>query len=496
MQTIFPVAGPQSDSPSSSSVRQHAEKILKSIHSSGADVQDVPSLEHICSVCEAVSSAIRQDDMASFRGIVDSAPWILQGDSARQYVLRILCAAAFYDRRRIVGWIELLVSMGVTLDKDDNKGRTVVKMLACRGHFGAASLCVRALLCDPCYEDGGSKKSVLDENLQAYPSRFPNEFREFRELVEEQLRARNPAIDEACDPAVGWPLLSSEGTSLFEHARKLMIDGQFYEARQALGSSHLADAPLAALYKSMAVVLLEPSARDLDFELQFVRNLQLPGCRNTAPSFEDLRNWFFAISLSKLDAAAARQHADAFLAATSSDGLLALLDWERKLLAARMEPPPQRAVQYYKIPQDAVRASPALQKLDDLIGVCSVKRKLVQLFHSIEMSKHTGLTVDQNLHSLFVGNPGTGKTTVARVFATALREIGVLQSSLIVEKSAVDYTTYEGQKNFDTDIQKLLDAKGGVLFIDDAYMLQPKTNYYGTQIANKLLVIAESHRRD
>eukprot|EP00762_Andalucia_godoyi_P005486 ANDGO_08383.mRNA.1 ESX-1 secretion system protein EccA1 len=129
-----------------------------------------------------------------------------------------------------------------------------------------------------------------------------------------------------------------------------------------------------------------------------------------------------------------------------------------------MEPPPQRAVQYYKIPQDAVRASPALQKLDDLIGVCSVKRKLVQLFHSIEMSKHTGLTVDQNLHSLFVGNPGTGKTTVARVFAMALREIGVLQSSLIVEKSAVGYTTYEGQKNFDTDIQKLLDAKGGVLF--------------------------------
>ncbi len=81
---------------------------------------------------------------------------------------------------------------------------------------------------------------------------------------------------------------------------------------------------------------------------------------------------------------------------------------------------------------------------------------------------------------LFYGNPGTGKTTVARHYAGLLKELGVLPGDAVEETSGA--ALVNGGL---TELKKLLKnlEKGGVLFIDEAYQLKPKTNPQGAQVS-------------
>lgn len=143
-----------------------------------------------------------------------------------------------------------------------------------------------------------------------------------------------------------------------------------------------------------------------------------------------------------------------------------------------------------------------LAELDSLCGLEQVKRDVKSLINLVKvrkLRKEAGLPVPpMSLHLVFLGNPGTGKTTVARLLAKIYRCIGVLSCGQLVEVDRSGLVAgFVGQTALKTQevIQK---AIGGVLFIDEAYALvnQENGNDFGHEAIEVLLKNMEDHRDD
>lgn len=152
-----------------------------------------------------------------------------------------------------------------------------------------------------------------------------------------------------------------------------------------------------------------------------------------------------------------------------------------------------------EIPIDEELLKESLAKLKGLIGLEKVKHDIDELVKLVRFYKETGKDLKKNfsLHSVFTGNPGTGKTTVARILAQIYKALGVLERGNLVECDRQQLVGgYIGQTAIKT-AEVIEKAMGGVLFIDEAYSLTEGGNSdYGKEAIEIILKRMEDHRGD
>ena len=159
------------------------------------------------------------------------------------------------------------------------------------------------------------------------------------------------------------------------------------------------------------------------------------------------------------------------------------------------------ALESYTKRYDVLALESVKQELDTVVGLAKVKEYVLDLENNLVVQRlraAKGLkAADLSMHMIFTGNPGTGKTTIARIVAKYLKAIGVLSSGQLREVSRSDMVgQYVGQTaKLTTEL--ITSAIGGVLFIDEAYSLcRDKNDIFGLEAIDALVKGIEDHRDD
>lgn len=155
-----------------------------------------------------------------------------------------------------------------------------------------------------------------------------------------------------------------------------------------------------------------------------------------------------------------------------------------------------------EIPEDTRTLQELLDELNALVGLETVKEKVKDLivYQKVqELRRENNLHSSKNtLHLAFTGNPGTGKTTVARIVGRIYKQIGLLSRGHFVEVSRTDLIAgYQGQTAL--KVKRVIEkAKGGVLFIDEAYSITENdhSDSYGRECLTELTKALEDYRDD
>ena len=154
--------------------------------------------------------------------------------------------------------------------------------------------------------------------------------------------------------------------------------------------------------------------------------------------------------------------------------------------------------------QEVVKAAPkgsAYDELQEMIGLTEAKaviRKALNYYKMQKLYEEKGVKPDYPaMHMVFTGNPGTAKTTAARLFARIMKDNGLLSKGQLVEVGRGDLVGKYVGWTAQTVQAKFKAAKGGVLFIDEAYSLvDDRSGSYGDEAINTIVQEMENHRED
>lgn len=152
--------------------------------------------------------------------------------------------------------------------------------------------------------------------------------------------------------------------------------------------------------------------------------------------------------------------------------------------------------------EDNLTLKELMLQLNQLVGLNNVKSKVNDLiaFQKVQLlRKEKGLhSPKSTMHLAFTGNPGTGKTTVARIVGRIYRKLGLLSKGHFMEVSRTDLIAgYQGQTAL--KVKEVIEkAKGGVLFIDEAYSITENdhSDSYGRECLTELTKALEDYRED
>ncbi len=142
----------------------------------------------------------------------------------------------------------------------------------------------------------------------------------------------------------------------------------------------------------------------------------------------------------------------------------------------------------------------AMKELNNMIGLDAVKHKIKSLFNKEKFSLEGDSSIKTPGHYIFAGNPGTGKTEVAKLMGKIFRSIGLLKTDNLIRVAPADLIgRYSGDTENITK-QKCLDALGGILFVDEAYQLAGQgtlangDSTYGTKALETIMDFMTEHK--
>lgn len=152
------------------------------------------------------------------------------------------------------------------------------------------------------------------------------------------------------------------------------------------------------------------------------------------------------------------------------------------------------------VEEDKYSTLSGMEQLKSLVGMESVREKVEEIIAQIEAATRNETMDVPCIHMRFVGNPGTGKTTIARIIGTILKEKGILRNGSFFEYSGRDLCGRFVGETAPKTSSICRDAYGSVLFIDEAYSLYRDDNIsnadYGKEAIDTLVAEMENHRSD
>jgi len=152
------------------------------------------------------------------------------------------------------------------------------------------------------------------------------------------------------------------------------------------------------------------------------------------------------------------------------------------------------------VDSDSIKDKSGFEQLSELVGMESIQERVREVIAQIEAAVTNDALETPCIHMRFVGNPGTGKTTVARIIGTILKEKGILRNGSFFEHSGRDLCGRFVGETAPKTSAICRDAYGSVLFIDEAYSLYRDDGIsnadYGREAIDTLVAEMENHRSD